>query len=183
MVAVVSLLPKLERSGGGGMGCPVMVCCSLVLDDNDRDCKLDNDWLSSFFVPGDAGGWAADEEENDDDECDEEGGGREASRSKSGEAEERLLKVFELDETGEWFAERDKVALKGICDGWRIDLQRRFEGLRPFLRSLDNGTMKRDNEQKIEPYFNGERSLVMLLVVVGVGFKSILMSLSVDVDE
>lgn len=133
MVAVVNLLPKLERSGGGGIGCPVMVCCSFVLDDNDRDWKLDTDWLSSVFVEG---GWRADDEENDEDECDEEGGGNEGSRSKSGEVDERLLSVFELDETGEWFVEDDEVALKGICGCWRIDLERRLEGLIPFLRSL-----------------------------------------------
>jgi len=27
MVAVVNLLPKLDKSGGGGKGCPVIDCC------------------------------------------------------------------------------------------------------------------------------------------------------------
>jgi hypothetical protein len=57
--------------------------------------------LSSVFMKVDGGGWSADDDETDDDECDEEGGGKDESRSKRGDADERLLNVFEFDETGE----------------------------------------------------------------------------------
>lgn len=59
IVAVVNLLPKLDRSGGGGRGCPVIEC-SILLVDNEREFKLDIERLSSLF--------------DDEDEC--EGGGR-----------------------------------------------------------------------------------------------------------
>ena len=43
------LLPKLERSGGGGRGCPVTECASTLFVDNDREFKLDIERLSSLF--------------------------------------------------------------------------------------------------------------------------------------
>lgn len=58
---MVNLLPKLERSGGGGRGCPVIECPSILLLDTDREFKLDIERLSSLF-------------DEDDEEWDEGGG-------------------------------------------------------------------------------------------------------------
>ena len=52
IVAVVSLLPRLDRSGGGGNGRPVIEC-SAVFVDSDREWKLDSDRLSSVSVDRD----------------------------------------------------------------------------------------------------------------------------------
>ena len=49
IVAVVNLLPKLERSGGGGRGWPVAECASALFVDKDREFKLDIERLSSLF--------------------------------------------------------------------------------------------------------------------------------------
>ena len=46
IVAVVNLLPNVDRSGGGGKGCPVIECpwCwSFLIIDDDREFKLDID--------------------------------------------------------------------------------------------------------------------------------------------
>ena len=58
---MVNLLPKLERSGGGGKGCPVNECASFFVVVNDREFELDTERLSSLF--------------EDDEEC--EGNGKE----------------------------------------------------------------------------------------------------------
>jgi len=138
IVAVVNLLPKLDKSGGGGKGCPVIEFCSLLFVDNDREFKLDIERLSSLF--------------DDDEEC--EGGGKDKGWSNNGDVEDKLLKVFDVDDKDEWFD--GLVSLIGIC--WRSDFDIRFKGLRPFLKS-----------------FNGDNSFC--------GLRSILISLSVDVDE
>lgn len=50
-VAVVSLLPRLDRSGGGGKGCPVIEACrGCRCVDNEREWSLDIDRLSSVSV-------------------------------------------------------------------------------------------------------------------------------------
>ncbi len=116
IVAVVNLLPKLDKSGGGGKGCPVIECCSFLFVDNDLEFKLDIERLSSLF--------------DDDDEC--EGGGKDKGWSNNGDVDDKLLKVFDVDDTGEWFD--GLVALIEIC--WRIGFDMRLEGLRPFLKSL-----------------------------------------------
>lgn len=99
-VAVVNLLPKLERSGGGGNGWPVNECWSDLVVDNDRELALDIERLSSIF--------------DDDDECD--GGGKDDEWLKMGDVDDRLLRVFEVEDIGDW---------------WDF-----MEGLRPFRRSL-----------------------------------------------
>ena len=43
MLAVVNLLPRVVKSGGGGKGWPVAECCSALLRDDAREFKLDRD--------------------------------------------------------------------------------------------------------------------------------------------
>lgn len=63
-VAVVSLLPRLDRSGGGGRGCPVIecCCCSHFVVENDRELRLDVERLSSLLTGAD------DDDDDDNDE-------------------------------------------------------------------------------------------------------------------